>query len=445
MLEVLLLGDSVPVLAVVIGRSEVETCGTRLAVGGRQTGLWVDDGMAALGCLDERWVLLLEQLEGALGFPGPDAVRCKDKVHFFQGALVGFGVESPDHGDGNDIGGTENVVGLLSEGFEDVWQHHSKPAIADGPANNTPGVTFGTDFQGKDLSRVQPWYCEPGGAESGCEKEDHGNSAVSITLGSVGVTVGLGRETSCCESAGTKHGNPLNARAPGESPPTTDPVKCEDTDEGCQHISDGVKTRDPLDRGVGDTSSAEDGGSEDGDTSNSNPLLHDLQPDDELDTTASVELARSDTEEHVEIRLGSSRLALKLSNISDILKLCLSLAEVLAALATKTAENVAGFLLTTDLDQPTGGLGEEPDDCKEDEQEENLEGDWEPPGEGCGSSFVKVAAVFEPVRNDDTANIQGEFDCNELASRGVLGRLGGPDGNDSVEHASTPAVDQASC
>ena len=442
--EILLLGDGVAVLAVVVGGREVERGGAGLAVGGGETGLRVDDGVASLGGLNEFWVLLLEQLEVAFGFPGPDAVRGKDEVHFFQGALVRFRVEGPDHGDGEDVGSAEDVVGLFCESFEDEWQHHSEPAVTNGPANHTPGVPLGTDFQREYLGRVQPWDCEPGGAEGGSEEEDHSNSTVGVTFGALGVAGGVSGKTSGGESTSTEHGNTLNDRAPVQGPATTDSVKREYTDQGGQHVSDVVKTGDPLNRFIGNASSVEDGGGEDGDTSDTNPLLHDLKPDDELDTAAGVELARADTEEHVVIRLRYSRLALKLSDVADILELSLGLAQVLTTLATKTSEYVASFLLAADFDQPSRGFGEEPDNTDKDEEEEDLEGNREPPSEGGSSILVEVAAKLEPVCNYHTSNVQCEFNGDELPSRGVLGRFGGPDGNDGVEHASTPAVDQTS-
>ena len=57
------------------------------------------------------------------------------------------------------------------------------------------------------------------------------------------------------------------------------------------HVGDSVQSRDPLDLGIGDTSSTEDSWSEDGHTGDTNPLLHDLKPDDELNTTTGVKLA----------------------------------------------------------------------------------------------------------------------------------------------------------
>ena len=280
--------------------------------------------MATLGGLDELGVLFLEKFVVFLGFPSPDAVGSEDQVHLFQSALVGLGVESPDHGNGDHVGSTEDVVGLFTEGLEDVWQHHGEPAITDGPADNAPGVTLGTDLQGEDLSRVQPWDSEPGGAEGGGKQEDHSDGTIGETLSLVralGSSDTGGRKTTSSE-----HGNALDDGAPVEGPAATNSVESEDADQGSEHVDNVVETGDPLDGGVGDTSSTEDGGSEDGDTGDTDPFLHNLKPDNELDTTTGVELARPDTEEHVDVGLACGRLSLKLSDVADVLELSLGLA-----------------------------------------------------------------------------------------------------------------------
>lgn len=64
------------------------------------------------------------------------------------------------------------------------------------------------------------------------------------------------------------------------------------------HVGDVVQASNPLNIRISNARSSEDGGSIDGDTCNANPLLHDLEPDYELDTTAIVECPRTDTEKH---------------------------------------------------------------------------------------------------------------------------------------------------
>lgn len=84
-----------------------------------EPALRVHDAVAPLRRLDELGVLLLEDLEVALGLPVPDGVGGEDEVHFLEGALVGFRVEGPDDDDGGGVDGAEEVEGLFVEGGED--------------------------------------------------------------------------------------------------------------------------------------------------------------------------------------------------------------------------------------------------------------------------------------------------------------------------------------
>lgn len=81
--------------------------------------LGIDDAVPPLCRLHKFGVLLFEDLEVALRFPVPDGVGGEDKVHFLEGALVGFGVEGPDDDDGGGVNGAEEVESLFVEGGED--------------------------------------------------------------------------------------------------------------------------------------------------------------------------------------------------------------------------------------------------------------------------------------------------------------------------------------
>lgn len=56
-------------------------------------------------------------------------------------------------------------------------------------------------------------------------------------------------------------------------------------------VGDGVQARDPLNISVRNSRSTEDFGCIDGDTCDTNPLLHDLEPDDKLDATTGMKLS----------------------------------------------------------------------------------------------------------------------------------------------------------
>lgn len=104
---------------------------------------------------------------------------------------------------------------------------------------------------------------------------------------------------------------------------------------------------------IGNTSGTENGGSEDSHTGDTDPLLHNLEPDDQLNTAAGVKLAGADTEEHRNVRLGLGGLAFELSNVADILEFGLGLADIFTRLTTESSKDVAGLFLSTNLNEPT--------------------------------------------------------------------------------------------
>lgn len=188
--------------------------------------------MTALGSLDEFGVLLLEDLEVSLGLPVPDAIGSKYQVHLLKGTLIGLGIQRPDHGDRDGVCRGEDVVCVFLYSLEHDGAEQSEPSVSDRPPDHTPGITLGTDFQGEDLSRVQPWDSEPGGAEGGGEQEDHSNRTGAVGLGLGGAErMGL---TGSGETSSESHGYSLNDRAPVQSPAATDAVQGEDANEGGQ-------------------------------------------------------------------------------------------------------------------------------------------------------------------------------------------------------------------
>ena len=171
-----------------------------------EPGLGIHDAGAALSCLHKLRVLLLEDLEVALGLPVPDGVGGEDEIHFLEGALVGFGVEGPDDEESGDVDGAEEVEGFFVEGGKDCGEEEDlsvcrvrrlfqwgqrerkrergfdagrgsrgltyRPPIPNGPTDHAPCVAPGTDFQGENLGRVQPWNGQPSRSEDGGEEED---------------------------------------------------------------------------------------------------------------------------------------------------------------------------------------------------------------------------------------------------------------------------------
>ena len=217
-----------------------------------------------------------------------------------------------------------------------------------------------------------------------------------------------------------------------------------------------------MDLLVADTGGTENGRGVDGDTCNPDPFLHDLKPDDELDTATGVEFAGADTEEHSEVGLCTGGLAFELGDVADVLKFGFGLAQVFSSFTTETTKDVARFVLAADLCEPTGGFGEQPDNAKEEKEWDDLESDGEPPDERSVTSSVERAPtisnvsrsiaqrsalrnlLLKPVGHHNTENVQGEFNGDELSTRFVLGGLGSPNRNDCIEDTRTETVDETS-
>ena len=67
------------------------------------------------------------------------------------------------------------------------------------------------------------------------------------------------------------------------------------------HVEDIVETSDPLHVLMTDTSNGKDGRAINRHTSDTDPFLHNLEPDDKLDTTTSVKFAGANAEEHLDV------------------------------------------------------------------------------------------------------------------------------------------------
>ena len=252
-----------------------------------------------------------------------------------------------------------------------------RPTVANGPANHTPGVASGTDFQWEDLSRVQPWYSQPCGAEDGGEEEHEENGPAADTRGTR--AIGFSVDGSAGKTASTEHADTLADGAPVESPATAYPIQGKDTNKGGEHVCDIVETGDPESvcrRHPGDR---EDGGPVDGDTGDADPLLKYLKPHDQLDTTAGVELAGIPAKEHGQVAVLSRRLPFEFDDVANILEFGFCQA---VPFASKTTKDVSCFFFASDFDEPPWRFGHSPDDEEEEDEGHDLESDWEAPNEG---------------------------------------------------------------
>ena len=188
-------------------------------------------------------------------------------------------------------------------------------------------------------------------------------------------------------------------------------------------------------RNAGD---CEDGGAVDGDTGDADPLLEDLEPDDELDTAAGMELAGMPAEEHGQVAILGRGLPLQFDNVADVLEFGFGRT---VAFAAETTEDEPCFFFAADFDEPSRGFGHSPYDKEEEDEGNDLESNREAPDEGGIDLAVEGGSVFDPVRDDDAENVEGKFDGHKLAAGCVAGGFGGPDGGNGVQDASSDAVE----
>ncbi len=144
------------------------------------------------------------------------------------------------------------------------------------------------------------------------------------------------------------------------------------------HVCDIVEPGNPQALRRGDTGDPKDCRTVDGNTRNPNPLLKNLQPDDQLNTASGVEFPRFPAEEHSKITILLRRLTLELNNVANILEF--GLGETIV-FATQTTEYISSFFFAADFDEPTGRLGHKIDDAEEEYERYDLECDGEAPDE----------------------------------------------------------------
>lgn len=82
---------------------------------------------------------------------------------------------------------------------------------------------------------------------------------------------------------------------------------------------------------------------------NANPFLHDLQPNDELYATASVQFAAADTKQHGKIGVRARRLALMDDAALDVLELCFGPDGIVSFATAQTAEDVSRFFVSSNF------------------------------------------------------------------------------------------------
>lgn len=310
-----------------------------------------------------------------------------------------------------------------------------RPPVPYGPADHAPCVAPGTNFQWENLGRVQPWNGQPRRSEDGGEEEDEEYSPATHARGVAAACFGVDR--SAGQTAGAEHADALTDGAPVECPATTDSIEGEDANQSREHVCDVIETRYPETVSRRNTGDGEDGGAVDGDTSDADPLLENLEPDDELDAAPGVQLAGLPAQEHGQVAVLARSLALELDDVADILELGFGGSVPFTA---ETAEDEPSFFLAPDFDEPARGFRHRPYDDEEEDEGHDLESNGEAPDEGGVFVGIEGGSIFDPVRDDDAENVESEFDGDELTAGRVAGGFGGPDGGNGVEDAGSDAV-----
>lgn len=93
---------------------------------GLTSSLSVQEAVLPTGRLNIPRVLSLETRKGALRIPHPGCLSREKHIHVLQRALVTFWVQSPDHGDRDDVADAEDVQGLFADGAE---HHRAKEGL----------------------------------------------------------------------------------------------------------------------------------------------------------------------------------------------------------------------------------------------------------------------------------------------------------------------------
>lgn len=119
---------------------------------------------------------------------------------------------------------------------------HKKDGLTNRPANYTPCIAFDANLKREDLGRVEPRHSQPRRAKNDGEQENHSDGSIAgLTLFRTGP--GIGQDD---KAAGEEECDTLTDTAPVQGPAASDPVQCKYTDQGGQHVSDGVESSDPL-------------------------------------------------------------------------------------------------------------------------------------------------------------------------------------------------------
>lgn len=84
-------------------------------------GFNIMHGFPGASSIRKLWMFRFQPREALLCVPDPGGLRREQEVHLLERALVRLRVESPDHGDRDDVADAEDVERLLADGAEHDW------------------------------------------------------------------------------------------------------------------------------------------------------------------------------------------------------------------------------------------------------------------------------------------------------------------------------------
>jgi hypothetical protein len=79
-----------------------------------------------------------------------------------------------------------------------------------------------------------------------------------------------------------------------------------------------------------------------------------LEPHDQLDASAGVQLPGANTEKHVEVALISEVGAFELTGCNNVLKFSLCLLLVFTGISAQTGKDIATLCFSADFNKPSG-------------------------------------------------------------------------------------------
>jgi hypothetical protein len=279
----------------------------------------------------------------------------------FERTSLGLGGPEPDVDQFDDEPAAVDEVVLPPEGLEGdgVGVLIEDDGTHDGEIHD--GETLGADEEGQDLDGVGDEEGSVGDGVETVEDEDEGEEGAACT-DVLGILVGSGHGGD--DGVGDQH----TSGGDDEEGATTGAFDVQGGGDGDDEVVDGEDTVDEgLIVGVGDADTVEDLGEVVRDKTVSRPLGEDTNADDDPHA-ATI----SGSAEEIEPADASS-LSLESKSLLDFIVLEGDERVRDVTVCVPSGDDVLGLFITTLVDQPTRGLGEEPNEEDLDDRGQTLE------------------------------------------------------------------------